>query len=116
MEFPEFRWERADVNFPKVLNFREVFNKPMYFWCEKIEGVEVRGNSRSSVEFLLSTYKRQQMFTTRCSGFCQDSEYFMIFYHPDYLSHKMEIYAIRILGCWEQAFLKKWGEVSPTYN
>ena len=40
------------------------------------------------------------------ADFCQDSEYFIIFYCRDYLSHKMEIYAIRILGCWQQAFKK----------
>ena len=33
------------------------------------------------------------------AALCQDFEYFMIFYHPDYISHKTEINAIRIFGC-----------------
>ena len=81
------------INFPKVLNFREVFNKPMS--GGKTAQVEVR-----LIQDLLSGFTYPFTNDNKClqrdpADFVKILNIFMIFYHRDYLSHKMEIYAIR---------------------
>ncbi len=64
---------------------------------KKLPRLEVQSN-QDPVSSFTYPFTNDNKWLHAIQRFCQDSKYFMIFYHRDYLSHKMQIYAIRIVA------------------